>query len=473
MNLKINLAWIALSGSLVSSIAMGTAYAATTQYSATRIYLNGANVTNPVHTAAVDPSSHQETTFMPIYYAMEVLKQLGITSTWDGHTWSLAVPSSMNPNISSPSNSPNQMVIAINGTVVQTAPKVVAVDPASNQQTTFIPIFYLSQVLDRLGVNSTWDGTNWKLTASGNATQPVTKLQAAIAVAKTLGIQPNTSGTDPYSDVPQSDWGYVHVLTEDYSTQDTVGFTKNVGSLIAADSSSSFGAKDPATVEMLDQAYISFMGVAPSLQKLMPGGTELGYANTLGLNSGVAINGSLNDVTLQTLLSNFTQNKRGYVAEGNGTYRLLYQPSDNQVPSQSMPMNLYYSDETQAIEEVNATKVTVSGNQLIIKAPTSNASTAGYDTTSGNYAIIEAYYPKTEFSYNGGANWTPVQSSLGFSTLDPKNGGLAHPPAYVLLKSNGPGQLMVYEWLYNGRSFGFAGATIRPESGNTISVQYN
>ncbi|MCF8567047.1 hypothetical protein LLE49_20200 [Alicyclobacillus tolerans] len=165
------LAVFATASTLAASVSAVPVAQAATQYSSTHIYLNGQDVTNPVHTAALDPSSGQETTFMPIFYAMQVLKQLGIQSSWDSHTWSLTVPSSMTPNMSSPSNSPNQMVIAINGTVVQTAPKVVAVDPASNQQTTFIPIFYLSQVLDRLGVTSTWDGTNWRLTKTTPETQ--------------------------------------------------------------------------------------------------------------------------------------------------------------------------------------------------------------------------------------------------------------------------------------------------------------
>lgn len=162
------LAVIATSTALLAWI---PAAQAATQYAATRIYLNGADVTNPVHTAAMDPSSHQPTTYMPIYYAEQVLSKLGITSGWDGHTWSLTVPASLTPNLDNPSTGANQMAISINGTVVQTAPKVVAVDPASGQQTTFIPIYYLSQVLNRLNVTSTWDGTNWRLTQVTPVTQ--------------------------------------------------------------------------------------------------------------------------------------------------------------------------------------------------------------------------------------------------------------------------------------------------------------
>lgn len=148
---------------LILLVSMQPAFASTS-YLQTRIYLDGQNVTNPVHTTAIDPSSKQPTTFMPIYYAEQVLTKLGITSAWDGTTWSLTVPSSMNVNLDSPSNGASDMSISVNSTVVQTAPKVVAVDPASGQETTFIPVWYLGQVLNRMGLESSWDGTNWRLT---------------------------------------------------------------------------------------------------------------------------------------------------------------------------------------------------------------------------------------------------------------------------------------------------------------------
>ena len=160
------LAVFATASTLAASVSVVPVAQAATQYSPTHIYLNSQDVTNPVHTSAVDPSSHQSTAFMPIYYAMQVLKQLGIQSGWDGHTWSLTVPSSLNPDMSNPSNGANQMSISINGTVVQTAPKVVAVDPSSGQKTTFIPIWYLEQALNRVGVSSKWDGTNWTMTTN-------------------------------------------------------------------------------------------------------------------------------------------------------------------------------------------------------------------------------------------------------------------------------------------------------------------
>ncbi|QSO50145.1 hypothetical protein [Alicyclobacillus mengziensis] len=167
---------------VISSFAV--AHAATTNYLATHIELNGADVINPVHTTAVDPSTHQETSFLPIYYAMEVLDKLGVTSNWNGTTWSLSVPSSLTPDLSNPTTATNQMYFVMNGVRVEAAPTLVTVDPSSKQNTTFIPIYYLEQALKRIGVSSTWNGTTWDLTQASVA--PVTQSDMATAMWNTF-----------------------------------------------------------------------------------------------------------------------------------------------------------------------------------------------------------------------------------------------------------------------------------------------
>ncbi|WP_054970238.1 hypothetical protein [Alicyclobacillus ferrooxydans] len=158
-------------------------YAATTMLS-THIELNGADVINPVHTTAVDPSTHQETSFLPIYYAMEVLNKLGVTSNWNGTTWSMSVPSGLNPDLFNPTTATNQMYFVMNGVRVEAAPKLVAVDPSSKQSTTFVPIYYLENALKRIGVSSTWNGTTWDLTQASVA--PVTQSDMATAMWNTF-----------------------------------------------------------------------------------------------------------------------------------------------------------------------------------------------------------------------------------------------------------------------------------------------
>ena len=174
------LATLVTAGTLLSGITM--AHAATTQYQPTHIILNGTVVTSPQHTTAIDPSTHQKTSFVPIYYAMEVLKKLGITSTWDGTTWSLSVPSSLNPDLSNPTTETNQMYFVMNGVRVEAAPKLVTVDPSSNKDTTYVPIYYLEHALQRIGVSSTWNGTTWNL---ANSTGPATVIAPTVSTTTT------------------------------------------------------------------------------------------------------------------------------------------------------------------------------------------------------------------------------------------------------------------------------------------------
>ncbi|MBX6353108.1 MAG: glucosaminidase domain-containing protein [Thermoflavifilum sp.] len=56
-------------------------------------------------------------------------------------------------------------VIAINGTAVKRVNSLVAADPASGVLTTYMPIWYLMNLLDRLGIQHTWNGSQWEMTA--------------------------------------------------------------------------------------------------------------------------------------------------------------------------------------------------------------------------------------------------------------------------------------------------------------------
>ncbi|MCF8567884.1 peptidoglycan-binding protein [Alicyclobacillus tolerans] len=110
------------------------------------------------------------TTYMPIWYVMQVLQSLGIQSTWkDGH-WKMTVPSSYKldlthlPQVHTQTSNTQLADISLNGTVVAQMTSIVHVDPSSNQPTTFMPIWYVQQALKRVGIASTWDGVNWKMT---------------------------------------------------------------------------------------------------------------------------------------------------------------------------------------------------------------------------------------------------------------------------------------------------------------------
>lgn len=128
----------------------------------TQVVLNGKTFSSP------KAFTYQQTTYMPLYYVQTLLTQLGIPNTWSGSVWTLQTQH-QNINLSLVRNT-GSVNIVINGkTVVQRLDKIVDTDPYSGKPTTFVPIWYLQQVLQALGLDSGWDGTHWTMTAKYTA----------------------------------------------------------------------------------------------------------------------------------------------------------------------------------------------------------------------------------------------------------------------------------------------------------------
>lgn len=141
-------------------VGAGAAYAAT-QDQASTIIVNGQVAYTP------DRFTYANTTYMPIWYVMQVMKQLGIATTWDGntHVWSVSaadVASGLHIHATG-----GKTTIELNGSAVeQDVPTRIAVDPKSGVDTTFMPIWYVQQLLNTLGTTAdAWDGTTgtWTL----------------------------------------------------------------------------------------------------------------------------------------------------------------------------------------------------------------------------------------------------------------------------------------------------------------------
>ncbi|CAM3925742.1 glucosaminidase domain-containing protein [Alicyclobacillus pomorum] len=103
------------------------------------------------------------TTYLPIWYVMQVLNRIGIENTWNHKQWNLSVPSSYEINWNNISVGSGDSSISLNGTVVQKVNALVHVDPASGKETTFMPIWYVMKVLNWIGIQSTWNGTDWRM----------------------------------------------------------------------------------------------------------------------------------------------------------------------------------------------------------------------------------------------------------------------------------------------------------------------
>lgn len=117
---------------------------------------------------APDGFTYQGTTYMPIWYVMNTLDELGLTHTWSGNVWDINVPAStgLKVDYSKIKYGKGSTSIAINGTVVAKVDAVVYADPASGQPTTFMPVWYVMNALERAGVTSDWQGSTWTLKSS-------------------------------------------------------------------------------------------------------------------------------------------------------------------------------------------------------------------------------------------------------------------------------------------------------------------
>lgn len=103
------------------------------------------------------------TMYMPIWYVMRALDGLGIENHWDGKHWTLKSASSMSVNLTDITLGVSQTgdSISLNGVPVERPNAIVAIDPASGRDTTYMPIWYVMQTLNRLGIHSTWNGSTW------------------------------------------------------------------------------------------------------------------------------------------------------------------------------------------------------------------------------------------------------------------------------------------------------------------------
>jgi uncharacterized repeat protein (TIGR02543 family) len=112
--------------------------------------------------AGTGSDSGIQTTYMPIWYVKQLLKPLGIESTWDGKHWHMTTTAKA--DLSNVQAGNGNTGIYLNGTLVQNVDTVATKDPSTGKATTYMPIWYVMQLLKRVGLQSTWNGTTWTVT---------------------------------------------------------------------------------------------------------------------------------------------------------------------------------------------------------------------------------------------------------------------------------------------------------------------
>ncbi|WP_067617943.1 hypothetical protein [Alicyclobacillus acidiphilus] len=115
---------------------------------------------------------HGGTTYVPIWYAMKALNAIGFTNTWSGSGWGIQAPAQVNPDYSNLKIGTG-VPISLDGKVVEKVPTMTAIDPTSKKKTTYMPIWYVMQALDRAKVTSNWKSPVWTLNfVAGMTNQP-------------------------------------------------------------------------------------------------------------------------------------------------------------------------------------------------------------------------------------------------------------------------------------------------------------
>jgi len=131
--------------------------------------------------AAKDPNSGVMTTFIPIWYIMQVMKGAGIANTWNGNSGVLTL--SGKSGSLSIHGAHGHSSIVLNGKNVESGvPSFAVKDPNSGKLTTFFGLYYAEKMLDAMGISNTWNGTKhvWALSVANTPPLPPGQQQATV-----------------------------------------------------------------------------------------------------------------------------------------------------------------------------------------------------------------------------------------------------------------------------------------------------
>lgn len=408
--------------------------------------------------------AHAGTTYMPIWYVMQALSQLGIQTTWNGKVWNMKVPATMSVDLQHVQLAKGTMQLELNGHEVEAVYGLVAIDPSSHHATTYMPIWYVMQALQRIGVQSTWAKMIWTLTgpvqkttsttsadggtenagtsASGTTGQTgtsgetstapvlpvhptlpaneVSRVDFLIPLMKALQIAPDPSGTSPYDDIVAADpnWGYVHAAIED--------------NILQPDSTTHSGAYEAITVGMADEMYWNALGISDAAFE--PGETPTLWANVIGLNpQGVAATDNLTPDEMTFMMNQITDEQQGYSEDASGLYHVVYTPENEAEATfagDSQNGNAFYTSNTavqnaimEAYQFFDAMTVQNQDGTLLVTMP--NLVGTAYFAYLGGAGDFS-------YSVDGGTSWIPASSLDTRHLALQSNGGNAD--ATILLK---------------------------------------
>ncbi|MFB5192007.1 GDSL-type esterase/lipase family protein [Alicyclobacillus fastidiosus] len=182
-----------VSATVIFGTLFPTTFAAvTTGQSAVKstITVNGSTLSNPYELVLKDGST--ETAYMPMYYIDQALSKGGYSPSWNGTTHQWKLTTTGNVNLSKIKVGSGNTSIYVNGKLAKKINTVVDVDPASGNKktkTTFVPIYYVQQLLKAAGVQNTWNGTDhvWAETVPSTTGDEIVALGDSITYGYNLG----------------------------------------------------------------------------------------------------------------------------------------------------------------------------------------------------------------------------------------------------------------------------------------------
>ena len=323
--------------------------------------------------------AHDGTTYMPIWYVMQALGATGIHGLWKPPVWNLTVPSSLSINDTNLPKMNGKFAIELNGKPVIDAPTLVADDPYTHKPTTYMPIWYVMQTLNRLGIQSTWVKSVWTLTMP-----------------------------KPLPTVPSGDVSLAAM---------EIGVAKALGGKMPMPVAQDYGT--PATVQMVDSLYWSDLGISDA--SYQPGSSVFDWGTKIELNpTGASAGDLLTPASFAVMLQNLKNLTQGYVSFGNGNYQIEYPPADEALATfagdsvNGQPIYTNNADVKAAIEEVyqfyQGIHATVGGASVTLTMPS---------LASTNFFAYMTAGESLSYSTDGGQTW---QSAAALDTRNVPSG---------------------------------------------------
>lgn len=125
-------------------------------WTALALDVNNVPMKMPLGVWGVNPTTGQSEPYVPIWYVIQVLNHVGVTSMWNGMNWSVHTSGSVS---SQPNFAGGTKSISINGQAQGMVNGMALVDPYSHKPTTFMAMSDVAKLLSGLGLKYSWGGS--------------------------------------------------------------------------------------------------------------------------------------------------------------------------------------------------------------------------------------------------------------------------------------------------------------------------